>query len=417
MKKAYIVIFLLLFLAELFLASCSDYHSSESTGDESLVTASEMDFLHPLSQDDASQGSESLPLEIPEDIDNPSQGLELAESYSKEYGDCYVVTGIGTCTDTDIVIPSTVDGLPVVEIADRAFENNTKIKSVYCGNRVTKIGKFAFRYCKNLKEIVIPDSVEKICEEAFAVSGVEDVTMSDRIAAMERAVFTRCESLKRIKLPPSLTVIPDQTFAGCSSLVNVELPPNTTSISYRAFVKTALKTITLPASVESIDPSAFVELPLQSIKVSEDNPYFCSVDGVLFSKDMSTIVAYPQTLGNYIVPDGVKTIDNGAFFREAYTSFEVSLPESIRTIGSSAFTMEYSGSLTVNIKKGLSHLDDFVFDCPMGNVMLMFEGTKEEWNAIGKSEHWYLPYEGFGNLKTTVQCSDGTLTFNYDPGY
>ena len=418
MKWSTIAFFLLpcIMLTSLMI-SCGIPQDNESNGEASIIVSSDTDDYHTSLDDTASKSDNSTSWEIPEDIENPSQGLELAESYSKEHGDCYVVVGIGTCEDTDIVIPSTVNGMPVLEIADRAFYQNNRIKSIYCGNRVTKIGKQAFQECKNLKKVVIPDSVTMLCEQAFAVSGVEDVTMSDRITAMERAVFTGCESLKRIKLPPSLTVIPDQTFAGCSSLVNVELPPNTTSISYRAFVKTALKTITLPASVESIDPSAFVELPLQSIKVSEDNPYFCSVDGVLFSKDMSTIVAYPQTLGNYIVPEGVKTIDNGAFFREAYTSFEVSLPESIRTIGSSAFTMEYSGSLTVNIKKGLSHLDDFAFDCPMGNVMLMFEGTKEEWNAIGKSEHWYLPYEGFGNQKTTVQCSDGTLTFNYDPGY
>ena len=410
--KRILIVFLLGALLTGSFVSCKTSQGNEKSEDTSMILSSDVDVSNVSLEDSASKSDNSTSWEAPEDVENPSQGLELAESYSKEYGDCYVVAGIGTYTDEDLVIPSTVDGLPVVEIADRAFENNTKIKSVYCGNRVTKIGKFAFRYCKNLKEIVIPDSVEKICEEAFAVSGVEDVTMSDRIAAMERAVFTRCESLKNIKLPLSLTIIPDQAFAGCSSLANVELSPNTAGISYRAFVKTALKTITLPASVESIEPTAFVELPLQSYDVNEDNPYFCSVDGVLYSKDKSTLEAYPLMRGNYTVPDGVIMIDNGAFYTVDNGTCVVNLPESIRTISERAFFTPRK-NLTLNVKKGLSFIDVFAFSCMDGALTINFEGTKEEWNAISKADYWYAPYLGLGDQTIRVNCTDGALTFEY----
>ena len=414
MRKNCYAIILIFFLLTSFFVSCSDYHGIESNGIESLVDSFEIDFSNSLSQDDERQHNNSFQWEIPEDIENPSQGLELVESYSKEFGDCYIVVGIGTCEDVDIVIPSTVNGKPVLEIANSAFENNNNITSVYCGNRVTKIGKFAFRRCTRLKKVIIPDSVTSLCEESFAWSGVTNLTMSDRITTMERAVFTMCPSLKSVKLPYSLTSISNQTFAGCSVLADVELSPNIVSISYHAFVETALKSIMLPASLESVDPTAFESTMLSSFEVDEQNPYLCSVDGVLYSKDMSTLIAYPQARGAYTVPDGVKMIDTGAFFKITY---EVTLPDSTRTISEKAFFGHYQGHYTVNVKNGISFIDDFAFTCLEGRVTINFEGTKEEWNAIGKAECWYVPYEGFGSQNTTVKCSDGTLTFNYDPGY
>ena len=106
-------------------------------------------------------------------------------------------------------------------------------------------------------------------------------------------------------------------------------------------------------------------------------------------------------------------IDNGAFYRNAYTSFEVTLPDSIKTIGSSAFIMEYSCSLKVSIKKGLAYIDNYAFTCLYGIATINFEGTKEEWNAISKAEYWYAPYLGLGDQTIRVNCTDGALTFEY----
>ena len=58
-----------------------------------------------------------------------------------------------------------------------------------------------------------------------------------------------------------------------------------------------------------------------------------------------------------------------------------------------------------------------IFSTANGSVTINFEGTKEEWNSIRKTDDWYLPYSGVGKQNTTVNCSDGQLIFNYDPGY
>ena len=392
------------------LASCSGGHGvvSDDASDTS-VFESESPSEHPSLSGETS-GVIDLPWEIPEDIENPSQGLELAESYSKEFGDCYFVVGIGTCEDTDIVIPSTVDGKPVVEIANKAFWQNNKITSVYCGNRVTKIGKLAFQQCKKLKTVVIPDSVEFIGEEAFCFCNITSVEMGDNVKEMERGVFQMNKSLKSIKLSRALTNIPEDTFATCSALTEVELSPAIVNIEKQAFSGTAINSIRIPAIVKSIAANTFPK-KLHDIIVDDNNPYYCSLDGVLFSKDMAELVCMPiGKKADYTVPDGVKIIDTRALMEVTY---EITLPNSIRTIGETAFSGQYGGSYSVNIKKGVSYIEDFAFDCPMGHVTINYEGTEEEWNAIRKADSWYLPYSGIGDQTTTVKCSDGTLTFDY----
>lgn len=406
MKRTLFALFLLCMILTLFLVSCND-----SWGSELSELSSDGDFSNILSQDSENQhNTDLLPWDIPEDIENPSQGLELAETYSKEFGDAYIVVGIGTCEDADIVIPSTVDGKPVVEIADSAFFGNNDIKSVYCGNRVTEIGKFAFQECKKLKKVIIPDSVTSLKEQAFAVSGVEDLTMSDRITIMERAVFLDCDSLESIKLPYSLMVLTQETFQSCDLLKDVKIGPNVTTIERDVFASTALKTIRLPASVQSVNATAFNNTQLSSFEVDEDSAYYCTLDGVLYSKDLSILIAYPQLRGNYTIPDGVKMIDTNAFYN---INYEVTLPDSMRTISETAFFGKHRDTYIINIKKGVSFIENYAFTCFESRVMINFEGTEDEWNAIKKEEYWYAPYGGYGNQSTIVKCSDGNLTFNY----
>ena len=68
-------------------------------------------------------------------------------------GTGYIVTGIGTCTDTEIVIPDMYNGLPVVEIDDWAFCYCDSLTSVVIPDSVTEIGAWAFNGCSNLTEI------------------------------------------------------------------------------------------------------------------------------------------------------------------------------------------------------------------------------------------------------------------------
>lgn len=128
----------------------------------------------------------------------PDKSLAYTLSYDQTY---YSVTGIGTYTDTDteIVIPSTYNNLPVKEIAHSAFYRCKGITSVTIGDNVTDIGKYAFYECSNLTRVIISDSVTSI--DNFA--------------------FDNCNSLTTITLPKSITKIGYAAFEYCSRLTTI----------------------------------------------------------------------------------------------------------------------------------------------------------------------------------------------------
>lgn len=82
---------------------------------------------------------------------SPSEGLAFT---AIDGG--YEVSGIGECTDTDIVIPKEYNGLPVIGIGSSAFRGCSSLTSVVIGNGVTSIDSYAFSYCSRLTDIYVP---------------------------------------------------------------------------------------------------------------------------------------------------------------------------------------------------------------------------------------------------------------------
>ena len=139
-----------------------------------------------------------------------SNGLEFRLNADRK---SYSVTGIDIWNDTDIVIPSVCNGLPVTIIGDRAFSSCTSLTSIVIPDGVTSIGDSAFSYCASLTSVVIPDSVTSIGDYAFS----------------------SCHSLTSVVIPDSVTSIGDHAFSSCASLTSIEIPDSVTSIGDYAF--------------------------------------------------------------------------------------------------------------------------------------------------------------------------------------
>ena len=145
-----------------------------------------------------------------------SEGLKMIKTSD---GTSYCVVGIGSCKDTDIIIPAYVAGLPVTEIGEDAFRG-AKINSVF-----------------------IPETVSTIRRSAFAEATVKTVTLSVGLYGIEEMAFYYCASLESINLPEGLRYVNYSTFEGCTSLKTLYIPASVTYMGYKCF--TGCKGITV----------------------------------------------------------------------------------------------------------------------------------------------------------------------------
>ena len=129
--------------------------------------------------------------------------------------------------------------------------------------------------------------------------------------------FRDCTGLIEIKLPETLTMIDHATFTGCTGLTSIILPESLVSIGASAFQGcTGLTSISLPKCTNSIIYSAFKGCTsLTDIKVDENNLAFYAFEGILFDKNMTTLLLCPEgKKGECVIPKGVIKIRSGAFF-------------------------------------------------------------------------------------------------------
>lgn len=148
-----------------------------------------------------------------------------------------------------IAIPADFDGIPVTSIGDGAFFDCIQLESIVIPESVKKIGAWAFSMCGKLKRIEIPSSVTSIGNGAFSW----------------------CEKLESVNVPSGVTTIGTWAFAFCDSL----------------------KTVDIPSSVTTIGKDAFISCKgLTSINVASGNTKFISVNGSLYTKDTTQLLAY-----------------------------------------------------------------------------------------------------------------------------
>lgn len=147
-------------------------------------------------------------------------------------------------------------------------------------------------------------------------------------------------NILRLIIRNGITGIGNLSFAGSSRLTSVTIPNSITNIGNSAFLAcSALTLITIGSGVTSIGDEVFLEcVNLTNIEVSTDNTNYSSENGVLFDKNKTALIQYPAgKKGAYNIPDGVKSVGNGAF-RDCAGLTSITIPSSVTSIGNSAFS-------------------------------------------------------------------------------
>ncbi len=227
----------------------------------------------------------------------------------------YTDNGDGTCTitsytgtESNVVIPSKLDGLQVTKISnyeatyEGAFANNTTVRSVVIPEGVTEIDDWTFSGCSSLTSVTLPESLQIIGEAAFSWCNLENVVLPDGLNTIENQAFNENTGLTEVDLPASLT-----NLAG----------------------------------------SAFVDCNLTLVTLEESNTVYKTENNVVYTKDGTTLVMFPcGVTGTYTVQEGVTAIGDQAF--QFAKLEEVTLPSSVKSIGGHSFNGRTLSKITLN---------------------------------------------------------------------
>ncbi|MBR3871441.1 MAG: leucine-rich repeat domain-containing protein [Paludibacteraceae bacterium] len=309
---------------------------------------------------------------------------------------------------TQIELPSSIETIGVQAFAASGLQ------SLVIPANVSYIGRGAFGFCENLKTLTWNavncrtdacaidegtfEGYHDISLSIFFYSPISTVTFSNNVERIPAYMLNSQDELKSVTLPQSLEHIGAYAFGG-TRLTTISVPSKVSYIGKNAFGISSLKSfdvaeanttyasksgilftkdlttiVEIPGNIEGeinipaqttnlIDfQEDLIDSPVSAINVESGNASFTSKDGVLFNKDMSVLHIYPtyKTSIAYEVPAEVVEIDTMAFMG-AYYLEELSMSDNVTKIGALAFV--YSPSLeSVKLSSSLKMIPHFAFE-------------------------------------------------------
>lgn len=235
-----------------------------------------------------------------------------------------------------------------------------EVKAIVIEEGVTSINDYAFMECSEAKTVSIAKSVTSIGKYAFeSCYGLTDVTIPENVKIIGEHAFDTCTSLASVAMPESVTSIGDYAFNSCLCLFGIYIPEGVSYIGKCAFKNTVITDIAIPSSVSEIGDAALASNSLNTITVSENNNNYCTLDGVLYNKGLSTLVKAPVTIENCTIPESVSVINNYAFNKCAKLK-SISIPENITSIGDYVF-MDCASLTEIYIPESVKSIGDYAF--------------------------------------------------------
>lgn len=262
-----------------------------------------------------------------------------------------------------LVIPSYVDGIPVVEIKDGV--QITLVQTLVLPEQLRRVPDGLCDLNWHLESIIFGRMTEEIGERAFSgASPLKTLELPEHLRRIGANAFSGCDNLNDIQWPETLIEIGKSAFEDCKSLESAELPETLTTIGERAFADCeSLEKVVLPESVREIGESAFY---------SCDNLKTAIISGGI-ERIPNHCFSYCSQLTNVELPESLTEIGNSAFSNTAIKT--IRLPQALQSIGESAFyhnsDLEY-----IFIPEQVSSIEGGCFSDCKSLKWLMFESDK-----------------------------------------
>lgn len=260
--------------------------------------------------------------------------------------------------NNEVVIPSRVNDIDVIEIGDKVFADNLFIKKLVIPESVKSLGNKMCYGAKNLEEVVLPNNITVIPDYAFEnCSSLTNINIPTSLVQIRANAFSQT-ALKEFIAPESLKEIWLYAFKDAKELRNVELK-NVTEIGDMVFENCEkLESIVIPETLEEIGASVFggcsslqnIDLPNKPLALDHNTFYGSAYyedksnweNGVLYVDNyLLAINSDFLNLSEYEVKEGTIAIAINAFLNNAKNLTKITLPEGLKLIGDKAFSSLY----------------------------------------------------------------------------
>jgi len=272
------------------------------------------------------------------------------------------ITGY-TGSGGSVVIPGTIDGVPVTAIASSAFYGKNTITNVVIPSGVTSMGLRAFQSCSSMVSISIPVGITTIPGSAFSgCTALSNLVLPIGVTTIEMSAFSACYSLENVSLPSSLQTIATNAFGFCIKLPSLAVPGSVKTIGDYAFHGcTILDTVVF----QGAPPSVIGNWVFQDSKL--DKIYYLASSAGWGASYAGISTQALQVSGK--TTDGFSfELNNASYIITAYSGAEAvpALPSSVsgvRVTGIANAVFRYNLSVTtVNLPAGLSSLGEQLFE-------------------------------------------------------